>query len=61
MNTALIMLRAIQLGLSIDDMGVLEMGELTDILIESSNDNYDYPKKATESDFKAMFGGQYGK
>ena len=55
------MLRAIQLGLSIDDMGVLEMGELTDILIESSNDNYDYPKKATESDFKAMFGGQYGK
>ena len=37
MNTALIMLRAIQLGLSIDDMGGLEMGELTDILIESSN------------------------
>lgn len=57
MNTALIMLRAIQLGLSIDDMGVLEMGELTDILIESSNDNYDYPRKATENDFKAMFGG----
>ncbi|MBQ1574545.1 MAG: hypothetical protein IIZ78_25770 [Clostridiales bacterium] len=56
-NTSLIMLRAFQQGLSLDDMGVLEIGELTDIFIESGNDNYDYPKKATESDFKAMFGG----
>ena len=51
------MLRAFQQGLSLDDMGVLEIGELTDIFIESGNDNYDYPKKATESDFKAMFVG----
>ncbi len=56
MNTAVLMLRALQQGLSIDDMALLEVGELTDIFIEAGNDNFDYPKKGTQEDYKRLFG-----
>ena len=50
------MLRALQQGLSLEDMALLEVGELTDIFIESGNDSYDYPKIGTQEDYKRLFG-----
>ena len=56
MNTALIMLRAFQQNISLEDMAVLEVGELTDIIVESGNDSYEYPIKGTEDDYRRLFG-----
>lgn len=56
-NTACLILRGVQLGLSLEDTCRLEVGELLDLLTESSNDSYDYPKKGTQADFARLFGG----
>ena len=45
-------LRALQIGLTLDDLESVTIGDLYDILTESSNDDYDYPIKATKSDFE---------
>ena len=58
MNTPLLLLRALQVGLRITDLEYLEVGDIFDILTESSNDSFDYPKKGTEGDFRSMFGGK---
>ena len=44
-------LRAYQLGLSIDDLDNLEYGAVVDLMIESSNDNCEYRQLATQEDF----------
>lgn len=46
------------MGLRITDFEFFEVGDIFDLLTESSNDSYDYPKKGTEEDFKALFGGK---
>jgi len=51
MNTAVIMLRAVQVGLSLADLDYLDYGELIDILTESGNDQENYPEIATQSDY----------
>lgn len=52
MNTAVYMLRAKQMGLSLAEMDVLEEGFITDMIIESGNDNYDgYREVANQKDF----------
>ena len=51
MNTAVIILRAIQVGLSLADLDYLDYGELVDILTESSNDQEEYPEVATQNDY----------
>ena len=51
MNTAVIVLRAIQVGLSLADLDYLDYGELVDILTESTNDQADYPEVATQNDY----------
>lgn len=56
MNTALFILRGLQVGLRIEDFDLLEAGDVFDLMAESSNDSYDYPKKGTDEDFKALFG-----
>lgn len=56
MNTPLLILRALQVGLKIQDFDLLEVGDIFDLLTESSNDSYEYPKKGTEEDFQALFG-----
>lgn len=56
MNTSVIMLRAFQQNMSLDDMAVLEVGELMDIIVESGNDSYEYPLKGTEEDYRRLFG-----
>lgn len=52
MNTALYVLRAKQMGLSLDEMEILEEGFITDMIIESNNDSYDgYQQIASQEDF----------
>lgn len=45
------MLRAVQMGLRISDLDQIEYGELTDMFIESGNDDYKYQELATQDDF----------
>lgn len=45
------MLRCAQLGLTVADLDELDMGLITDMMIESSNDSYEYPLIATQKDF----------
>lgn len=58
MNTPLFILRGLQVGLRIADFDYLEAGDIFDLLTESANDSFDYPKKGTEEDFQALFGGK---
>lgn len=51
MNTALFMLRAIQLGLTIADLEQLEEGFVVDMIIENQNDRETYRELATQADF----------
>lgn len=44
-------LRALQVGLSLVDLDYIEYGELLDILTESSNDHENYQEVATQSDY----------
>jgi len=55
-NTAVFMLRAIQIGLSIADLEELDIGFVFDLMIESENDNYKYPYKAEQSDIDSLLG-----
>ena len=51
MTTALFVLRAIQIGLRLEDLDSLEYGEVIDLMIESDNDDYEYKILATQEDF----------
>ena len=51
MNTAIFVLRAKQLGLSLDELDELEEGFVLDMMIESANDNETYDHVATQADF----------
>lgn len=51
MTTPLFLLRCLQIGLSIHDLGLLTIGAVTEIFIESSNDDYKgYATLATQDD-----------
>ena len=55
MNTAVFMVRAKQMGLTLIEMDELEEGFIMDMIIESGNDNYDgYREVATQSDFDSF-------
>ena len=52
MNTALYLLRCVQLGLSISDLELLEIGMVFDMFTEASNDEWKgWCQKATQADF----------
>ena len=52
MTTALLLLRAAQLGISIADMDLLTIGMITDMCIEAANDHDgSYARVATQEDF----------
>lgn len=51
MTTALFVLRAIQAGLSLNDLDSLEYGVVVDIITEASNDSAEYRQLATQEDF----------
>lgn len=55
LTTPLLTYRALQMGLRLEELEDVEVGELIDILIEASNDNYDYPKRATQEDMQKYF------
>ena len=44
------MLRASELGLSMADLELIDMGTVLDMLIEKQNDMYEYDELATEED-----------
>lgn len=50
MNTAVYLLRAKQLGLTLGEMEALEEGMVIDMIIESSNDTVQYAAKASQED-----------
>lgn len=52
MTTALLLLRAAQMGISIADMDLLTIGMIQDMAVESHNDyDGDYARVATQEDF----------
>ena len=46
------MLRAFQIGFQLPDLECVTVGEIGDLLIERSNDDFEYPLKATKDDFQ---------
>jgi len=52
MNTALYLLRCVQIGLSISDLELLSMGMIFDMFTEQANDEWKgWREKATQEDF----------
>lgn len=49
MSTALLLLRATQLGLHIADLEEIDEGMLLDMFVESANDREEYTAKPTQS------------
>ena len=45
------MLRAVQMGLTMDDLDGLEYGMVVDMMTENSNDDCEYNTVATQEDF----------
>lgn len=50
------MLRCAELGLSIEMLDLINMGDVYDMYIEKSNDTYEYPYKANKDDIERLFG-----
>jgi hypothetical protein len=50
-NTALFILRALQVGLQLADLDYLETGEVMDIITERANDDAKYNQVASQADF----------
>ena len=50
-NTAVYLLRCIELGLSVEELNMLDYGMVTDILTELVNDGCEYKYVATQEDF----------
>jgi len=48
------LLRALQNGLSLEDLDYIEYGTLMDILIESANDSCEYATLADQDDFDSF-------
>lgn len=51
MTTALLLLRAAQIGISMSDLGSLTVGMILDMYTEALNDQEDYPVIGTQEDF----------
>ena len=51
MTTALFLLRAVQIGLNLDDLDGLEYGAVVDMMTENSNDDLTYDTVASQEDF----------
>ena len=51
MTTGLFLLRAVQMGLNLDDLDGLEYGVVLDMMIEAANDEYKYKEIANQDDY----------
>lgn len=54
MNTSLFLLRALQVGLKLEDLDNLEFGQVIDLIVEYGNDHEEYAEVATQEDFDAF-------
>ena len=50
------MLRCAELGLSDEALAGMTLGMVYDMIIEQSNNSYEYPYKATKADLRDFFG-----
>lgn len=50
MNTAIYLLRAKQIGLSLAEMEEIEEGQIVDMMTESANDSFNYGERASQED-----------
>lgn len=50
MTTALLLLRCVQMGISMADLQYLTLGMVLDMAVESGNDDEEYPFAATQED-----------
>ena len=53
-NSALFMLRCVQCGIAISDLGLLSIGMVNDMFTELKNDEYKYPRLATQEDIDRL-------
>ena len=51
MTTPLFLLRCVQIGIPIRDLDLLTLGMVSDMFVESHNDEFKYPRLATQEDF----------
>ncbi len=51
MTTPLLMLRALEIGLSVRDLDLISIGLLLDMWTEKANDQVKYRRIATQEDF----------
>lgn len=51
MTTPLFMLRCLQVGLSLEELDLIEIGLVNDMFVEMSNDHAKWDYKATQADF----------
>lgn len=51
MNTALFVLRCLQIGLRLSDLDLIDEGMAYDMMTESLNDTAEYKTMATQEDF----------
>ena len=49
-TTALLMLRALKLGISLRDMELVTIGMINEMYAEAANDSLDWPELATQED-----------
>ena len=49
-TTALLMLRALKLGISLRDMELVTIGMINEMYAEEANDSLDWPELATQED-----------
>ena len=49
-TTALVMLRALRLGISLRDMELVTIGMINEMYAEAANDTLDWPELATQED-----------
>lgn len=57
MTVALYALRCKQMGLTLEELDFLNIGMVWGMIIESNNDEYKYPKKATKKQFHEFLRG----
>jgi hypothetical protein len=50
----LFLLRCTQCGISISDLDLLSIGLVNDMFIEMKNDEYEYPRLATQEDIDRL-------
>lgn len=50
------MLRCKELGLSLEELEIMDYGMVLDMMTEKANDEHDYPFKANQKDFDKFRG-----